>query len=214
MGVDCSDPVKLFREDFPREFLAGVVRLLHAVYVESLSLMTGELSEEEISAAWGVFRRAKIEGELRRLAGRHGFKAFPERNDTGSVHTVVESEIFCLTESRVATAGRLPARARFRDQQALNNTPLFAGLELDELPADKKFSAVLIHGPSRSNRSRLGFIMIRFPNVHGTRWLDASINLLEEFPQPDAADDEFREEVIPRPLDPQIRDDVEGTGSK
>src|ERR1700678_1588569 len=119
MGVDCSDPVKLFREDIPRKFLAAVVRLLHAVYTESLSLMTGELSDEEISAAWGVFRRAKIEGELRGLAARHGLKAFPERNDTGSVHTVVESDRFCLTESRVATAGRIPARARFRDLQAL-----------------------------------------------------------------------------------------------
>jgi hypothetical protein len=108
----------------------------------------------------------------------------------------------------------LPGRARFRDLQALNNTPLFNGLEIEELPLDRKFAVVLIHGPNRVDRSRPGFVMVRFPNALGTRWLDAYINLLEEFPQADATADEFREEVIPRPLDPQIRDEFEGTGSK
>jgi hypothetical protein len=65
MPVDCSDPIGLFREDFPRDFLRNVARRLRMIYVESLSLMKSELNEEELSMAWGVFRRARIEGDLR-----------------------------------------------------------------------------------------------------------------------------------------------------
>jgi hypothetical protein len=94
MPVDCSDPVRLFREDFPPDFLGAIVQRLHVVYFDSLALMKGEVEEEELSATWGVFRRARIEGELRGLAARHGLRAVAERNDTGSYHTVIESNRF------------------------------------------------------------------------------------------------------------------------
>ena len=213
MAIDCSDPVRLFRDDFPRGFLGEVVRQVQAIYIESHALMKGELKDEELAAAWGVFRRARIEGDLRGVAAKHRLQARPERNDSGSFHTVVESARFWLTESRVSHAAKLPKKARFRDLQALNNTPLFAMIEPLDLPEDKKFAVILIHGPSKSDGRRLGFAMIRFPNASFTQWLDSSINLLDEFPDSAASVEEFRQEVIPRPIDPQIRTDLAGKGS-
>ncbi len=177
--------------------------------------MKDELDEEEFPSAWGVYRRAKIEGALRDAAAKHGFLARAERNESGAYHTVIESARFCLTESRVPEAGKMPRKARFRDVQALNNTPLFATIEPLELPEDKKFAVILIHGPSRLDRTRLGFIMIRFPNADCSRWLDASINLLYEFPDVAVVSpktDAFCEEVIPPPPGPEIRTDLEKKG--
>ena len=45
MAVDCSDPVRLFRQDFETAFLEAVVQQFHMVYANSLSLMQGEIEE-------------------------------------------------------------------------------------------------------------------------------------------------------------------------
>src|SRR5208337_4890095 len=105
------------------------VGLVASTYVESLNLVKGELEEEEIAPVWGVFRRGKIEGGLRTLAERYGLEARAERNPSGSFHTVIESEHFCMTESRVLEASRVPKRALFREIRAVNNYPLFASIE-------------------------------------------------------------------------------------
>jgi len=207
------DPVQAFDNEFPRTFQGTLVSLVASTYVESLDLMKGELDEEEIAPVWGVFRRGKIEGGLRPLAERYGLEARAERNPSGSFHTVIESEHFCMTESRVLEASRVPRRALFREIHAVNNYPLFASIEAEEPPDEKRYSAILIHGPSRLDRTRLGFVMIRFPSPDCSRWLDPSINLLERFPNPSPAATEFQQEVIPRPVEPEIRADHEKKGT-
>lgn len=197
--MEWLDPVQAFDDEFPRTFQGTLVSLVASTYVESLDLVKGEL-EEEIAPVWGVFRRGKIEGGLRTLVARYGLEARAERNPSGSFHTVIESEHFCMTESRVLEASRVPRRALFREIHAVNNYPLFASIEAEEPPDEKRYSAILIHGPSRLDRTRLGFVMIRFPSPDCSQWLDPSINLLERFPNPSPASAEFQQEVIPQPL--------------
>ena len=152
MAFKWLDPVQAFDGEFPRTFQGTLVSLVASTYVESLDLVKGELEEEEIAPVWGVFRRGKIEGGLRTLAARYGLEAWAERNPSGSFHTVIESEHFCMTESRVLDASRVPRRALFREIHAVNNYPLFASIEAEEPPGEKRYSAIL-DSRSKSTRS-------------------------------------------------------------
>lgn len=208
MSEVLHDPIPLFDECFPKSLQEVFLDILRRKYAEYVSATRSVIREPHDRDVFGDIRRGLIEGEFERsVAGLTALGARIEKNRSSNSHVVIEAGNFILTESFARGPRQVVRWAAFREADSLANYPLFRNLPPDEISADQKFNAVLLHGHRPGNISELGFAVIRFPKPGFKGYLPDLINLFDRFPlipsivEPDAM------EEIPDTLEPRIRTD-------
>src|SRR4051794_14247229 len=103
-------------------------RRIKQTYPVAHRATTGLVQPPEVRDLYPDVRRALIEGGARAVAEMHGLTARVETNRSGNAHTVIRGGKFTLTISQVSDPSDRVRHAVFREEDALHNQPLFAGL--------------------------------------------------------------------------------------
>jgi hypothetical protein len=204
------DPVKVYQDGLPHDFLEDTVRLLYDCYTQAYQ-ETKKFPKAERHDVRSHYRRALIEWQWREIATKYkedGLNAAPIPNSIESAfHTEIRADGIVLVQAYIETRTATVRPAVHRETLTMESRPLFDEMEPVR---DAGLFAILVHGPADPRAP--GFANIIFPLRDSRRYHDARIDLLASFPEVVASKTSFQEELIADEIEPELRKDIPEVG--
>jgi|SRR5208283_5151599 len=198
------------RNEMPATFFNLFIDAVFRIYRETYNEVFNSYDFPEAIDLLPYVRRAKIEGELRRIAQGYGeLDAVYEKNTAqNSWHTMLYSKTKGVALTISATKGprEMVRDARFRETLAkTNQLKLFYSSQNDI--GGTSLYGIIIHGADELDPSRPAFIRLGFPSRDCIEWVE-NFDLLKfcgmEYSQYMTPEENIQEEVLPV-LRPQVK---------
>lgn len=174
-----ADVVAYYRSQVSQALNERIVTLIRDQYREAHKLSYGLYTKDQAREAAPRLRRAGVESELLKLNDFHGVRSESLKSSASSFFVQLDVGDFTLIAARAVDPDKMIRQAAYRTKIAIRS--LQGSLFSDE-PIDPRarYYAVILHGSAKGHVDP-DFIIVRFPTSDHQTYLEARIDLKQEF---------------------------------